>query len=125
MLVQTDSPRGDWPLGRIVLLRPDTEGVVRSVDVYCKGHVNTRTIEKLIPLEVSEPVDDQLLDKTDDNPVEMSEVNQLPDETADPVDMSEQEAPPSLCTVPEGRPQRASRIRATLERRELIKQGLL
>ena len=107
VLVQTDSPRGDWPLGSIVLLHPDTEGVVRSVDVYCKGHVNTRTVEKLIPLEVSEPVDEPILDKTDSSLTEMCEES-LPSDTVSTV-----------------RPQWASGVRAALERRELIKQGLL
>ncbi|XP_064087333.1 uncharacterized protein LOC135201986 [Macrobrachium nipponense] len=67
VLVQFESPRSEWLLGRIVELRPDSEGVIRSVDVYCKGHVSTRTVEKLVPLEVSEPVNKELIGNLDDN----------------------------------------------------------
>ena len=111
VLVQTDSPRGEWPLGRIIKLRPDSEGVVRSVEIYCKGHLSIRTVEKLIPLEISEPVNEQLLNSTDSH----SSSNHNTDS----------ESPHSSELVVKARPQRASRIKATLERRELIDQGLL
>ena len=109
--VQTDSPRGEWPLGRIIKLRPDSEGVVRSVEIYCKGHLSIRTVEKLIPLEISEPVNEQLLNSADSH----SSSNHN----------SDSESPHSSELVLKARPQRASRIKATLERRELIDQGLL
>ena len=111
VLVQTDSPRGNWPLGRIVQLRPDSEGVVRSVDVYSKGHVSTKTVDKLIPLEVSEPVGGQLRNTAADDPVS--------------INVSDSESPHSSKPVTKARPQRASGIKAALERKELIDQGLL
>ena len=110
VLVQVKSPRSEWPLGRIVELRPDSEGVIRSVDVYCKGHVNTQTVEKLIPLEVNESVDEELVSTVKDN------VN---------TDIPSSEMPRPHESIIEARPQRASKTRATLERRELIKQGAL
>ena len=111
VLVQVDSPRGSWPLGRIVQLRPDSEGVVRSVDVYCKGHVSTRTVDKLIPLEISEPVDGRLLSSTDDDLIS----KEVPDS----------QSCHSSVPVTKARPQRASGIKAARERKELIDQGLL
>ena len=110
VLVQVKSPRSEWPLGRIVELRPDSEGVIRSVDVYCKGHVSTQTVEKLVPLEVSESVDEELLNTLDDH------VN---------IDVSSSEMPHPPEQVIERRPQRVSKTRATLKRRELISQGAL
>ena len=110
VLVQVKSPRSEWPLGRVVELRPDSEGVIRSVDVYCKGHVSTQTVEKLVPLEVSESVDEELVSALEDN------VN---------IDVPSSEMPHPLEPIIETRPQRASKTRATLERRELIKQGAL
>ena len=111
VLVQTDSPRGEWPLGRIIKLRPDSEGDVRSVEIYCKGHLSIRTVEKLIPLEISEPVNEQLLNSADSHSSSNHNTNS--------------ESPHSSELVLEARPQRASRIKATLERKELIDQGLL
>ncbi|XP_064085400.1 uncharacterized protein LOC135200724 [Macrobrachium nipponense] len=103
VLVQVESPRSEWPLGRIVELRPDSEGVIRSVDVYCKGHVGTRTVEKLVPLEVSEPVNEELIGNLDDN------VN---------TDVPSYEMPHPPGQMFETHPQRASKTRATLERGE-------
>ena len=110
-MVQTESPSGDWPLGRVVSLRPDSEGIVRSVEVCCRGHVSIRTVEKLIPLEISEPVDEQLLNSAENDS----------NSTHDP----DSESPDSSEPVLKARPQRASRVKATLERRELIEQGPL
>ncbi|XP_064118982.1 uncharacterized protein LOC135223990 [Macrobrachium nipponense] len=109
-LAQVESPRSEWPLCRIVELRPDSEGVIRSVDVYCKGHVSTRTVEKLVHLEVSEPVNEELIGNLDDN------VN---------TDAPSSEIPHPPGQMIETRPQHASKTRATAERRELIKQGAL
>ena len=111
VLVQTDSPRGDWPLGRVVKLRPDSEGIVRSVDVHCKGHISIRTVDKLIPLEISEPMEEQL----------MNIAGSYLSNTSNP----DSELPHSSETITHARPQRASGIKATLERRELIHQGRL
>ena len=113
VLLQIDSPRGDWPLGRIVKLRSDSEGVVRSVEVYCKGHVSVRTVEKLIPLEISEPMDEQLLNGVGNNFQD------------DNVTDRELPVPCSPEPVIRARPQRASKTKATTERRELIEQGFL
>ncbi|XP_064098139.1 uncharacterized protein LOC135209372 [Macrobrachium nipponense] len=109
VLVQVESPRSEWRLGRIVELRPDS-GVIRSVDVFCKGHISTRTVEKLVPLEVSEPVNEELIGTLDDN------VN---------TDVPSSEMPHPPGQMIETRPERASKTRATIERRELIKQGAL
>ena len=82
-------------------IRHDSEGVIRAVDVYCKGNISLRTIEKLIPLEINEPL------------------------TIEDIRSNEEV---TSATEPQGsrfHPQRASKVKAAIERRELIKQGLL
>ena len=50
--VQTSKvQRGHWPLGRIEVTYPGTDGHVRAVDVRVKGQV-MRPIVKLCPLEL-------------------------------------------------------------------------
>ena len=53
VLVECDSPRGEWPLGKIEQLLPDQNGIVRSVKVKCKGVVSVRTVNRLVPLEIN------------------------------------------------------------------------
>ena len=57
VLIESDSSRGDWPLGKITDLHYDMDNVVRSVEVYTDGKTLIKTIEKLIPLEISESVE--------------------------------------------------------------------
>ena len=45
------SPRGHWPMGRIIKVHPDAEGVVRSAVVKTKSGVLARPITKLCLLE--------------------------------------------------------------------------
>ena len=45
------SPRGHWPMGRIIKVHPDAEGVVRSAIVKTKSGVLARPITKLCLLE--------------------------------------------------------------------------
>ena len=51
VLVETPEHREFWPLARIIDLIPDSEGVVRSAKVMLNGHVQTRTLNKLVALE--------------------------------------------------------------------------
>ena len=37
-------------------VHPDSDGIVRSADVFCNGTSSIRTLEKLIPLEVSDSI---------------------------------------------------------------------
>ena len=53
VLVECDSSRADWPLGRVVSVHPDENGTLRLVKVNSKGVTSLRTVEKLIPFEVS------------------------------------------------------------------------
>ena len=48
-----DFNRSTWPLGKILSLIPDKYGIVRLVKVLSKGRENLRTVDKLIPLEIS------------------------------------------------------------------------
>ena len=53
VLIEGDMPRAEWPLGKIEAIMPDKTGTLRLVKVLCKGNVSLRTIDKLIPLEIS------------------------------------------------------------------------
>ena len=51
ILMSPDTPRGKWPLGRIVKTHPGTDGQVRVVDVQVGKSIVTRPVVKLCPLE--------------------------------------------------------------------------
>lgn len=51
LVLSTDTPRGKWPLGRIVQVFPGPDGHVRTADVRVKGSILRRPIVKLCPLE--------------------------------------------------------------------------
>ena len=46
-------PRAEWPFRKIEAIMPDKTGTLRLVEVLCKGNISLRTIDKLIPLEIS------------------------------------------------------------------------
>ena len=54
VLVEREGSRADWPLGRVVSIHPDDNGALRLVKVDCKGVTSLRTVEKLIPFEISQ-----------------------------------------------------------------------
>ena len=53
VLVETEEIRDYWPLGKIERLLPDKRDQVRAAEVYVGGKLVTKTLDKLIPLEVS------------------------------------------------------------------------
>ena len=58
VLIDCDNTRTSWPLGKIVELLPDKQGIVRVVKVLSKGNITLRTVEKLIPLEIQAATND-------------------------------------------------------------------
>ena len=52
IVVQPDTPRGRWPLGRIVGVYPGRDGHTRVAKVACGVKTLVRPITKLIPLEI-------------------------------------------------------------------------
>lgn len=52
MVQQSDTPRGQWPLGRIVEVNPGADGHVRAVKVSFGGKTFSRPITKICPLEL-------------------------------------------------------------------------
>ena len=54
LVISPDTPRGKWPLGRIVEVMKSSDGQVRVVKVKVGDNVYTRSISKLCPLEVDE-----------------------------------------------------------------------
>ncbi|XP_069186421.1 uncharacterized protein [Procambarus clarkii] len=53
VLVDSDRPRSKWPIGQIVSVHPDCQGILRIVKVKCRGNTTLRTLEKLVPLELA------------------------------------------------------------------------
>ena len=53
LILSADSPRGKWPLGRVVEVIAGNDGFVRVVKVQVGGDVITRSITRICPLEVN------------------------------------------------------------------------
>ena len=53
LIISPDTPRGNWPLGRIIEVFPGKDGHVRVASVQVGKNVIKRPIVKLCPLEVS------------------------------------------------------------------------
>ena len=51
-----DTPRGMWPLGKVVDVFPGGDGLVRVVDILAKGKTYRRPTKLLVPLEVEPEV---------------------------------------------------------------------
>lgn len=59
VLIDCGTGRSSWSMGKIVSLLPDKKGIVRVVKVLSQGRTSLRTIDKLIPLEIStEPAEE-------------------------------------------------------------------
>lgn len=54
VLIDCNAPRAIWPIGRVTEISPGADGSLRVVKVLSKGIVSTRTVDKLIPLEISD-----------------------------------------------------------------------
>ena len=55
VLIESNSSREWWPLGRVIKLLPDPDGIVRAVTMYSRGVESVRTLDKLVNLEILEP----------------------------------------------------------------------
>lgn len=55
VLVKEPSPRGRWPLGRILELIPGRDGVARAAHVLIRGRRTRRLLSQLVFLEAAEP----------------------------------------------------------------------
>ena len=53
LVMSPDTPRGKWPLGRVMEVYPGKDGFVRVVKVLVNGKEISRPISKLCPLEVA------------------------------------------------------------------------
>jgi len=45
-----------WPLARITATYPGDDGIVRTVDLNCKGKTCRRSVQHLIPLDISQGI---------------------------------------------------------------------
>ena len=51
VLMQDDSlPRCHWQLGKIISVKPSSDGLVRSVEIKCKSGTFTRPLSKIVML---------------------------------------------------------------------------
>ena len=51
ILVHENSPRGSWPLGRIIRTITSEDGTIRSAEVVVRGKTCIRSVRHLYPLE--------------------------------------------------------------------------
>ena len=80
VVVECDSPRREWPLGKVEELLPDQNGVVRSVKVKCKGVISLRTVNRLVPLEINnsesnEEISNLELDRVNTQSVQSNDIH--------------------------------------------------
>ena len=57
LVLSTDTPRGQWPLGRITKTFTGSDGRVRVVNVQVGRNELTRSVHKLVPLEFDGRID--------------------------------------------------------------------
>ena len=53
LVIQPDSPRGRWPLGRVTGVYPGRDGHIRVAEVVSGAKTVIRPITKLIPLGIN------------------------------------------------------------------------
>ena len=51
LVMDDDSPRGQWPLGLVVNVEKSNDGLVRAAEVRAKGKIKRRPVTKLVFLE--------------------------------------------------------------------------
>ena len=61
IIVDDNSPRGKWPLGRVVRVMPGPDGIIRTAAVKTSTGEYTRPVAKLCLLELNE--DDVFADR--------------------------------------------------------------
>ena len=57
LVLSADTPRGQWPLGRITKTITGSDGRVRVVNVQAGRNKLTRSVHKLVPLEFDGQID--------------------------------------------------------------------
>ncbi|XP_069179081.1 uncharacterized protein [Procambarus clarkii] len=53
VLVDSDGSCSEWPIGHIVSVHPDSQGILRIVKIKCRGNTALKTLAKLVPLELA------------------------------------------------------------------------
>ena len=59
LIVSPVTPRGQWPLGRVIEVHPGEDGRVRVAKIQVGRNVITRSVSKLCPLEVCNQSDEK------------------------------------------------------------------
>ena len=121
------SARYSWPLARIVETFSDSEGVVRSVKVLCRGEEYLRPVSQIVPLEL----DDERDDDVEEDDASTEEMTPQPDvRTTDDDDDSFQQpySPGAGAPSPReprlaARPVRRAAVRQRQKMQELVKAG--
>ena len=120
VILETPSNRDFWPMGKVLELVKDTEGFVRSVKVLSRGVTYTRTLNKLVLLEMDPSLGNETLISNADLPSlpfnpdvpvkEKYPVENTADEPSRKEDEQVMESDPEVSV----RPKRKAAIRAKL-----------
>ena len=63
LVLEDNTPRGQWPLGRVEVVYPGVDGATRVVDVRVRGKLYRRAITRIVPLGVDGRTQDELADE--------------------------------------------------------------
>ena len=100
VLLEAGTNRERWPLGKILELLPDSNGIVRAVKILSRGRESVQSVTKLVPMEVTGP-----------NPLRAQEEDVIPEQPEVPANLSQ-------------RPLRAAAEQAVARNRGLFEDGL-
>ena len=144
LLKYPHSARYRWPLAKILQTYPDQDGVIRSVEVRCRGENYLRPVNQIVPLEL----DGEITTEEDSNagssdgterrsreaspgastpgtpapttPSSPGPTRTTPNATSQPADSSTQRSP---TTTPARRPLRRAAVLQRQRMRDLIETG--
>ena len=95
------SARYNWPLARVLEVFPDSEGIVRSVRLLCKGEEYLRPISQIVPLELDGEQRDSESESKPESPAPSEhETSGEPDSNARNDDAVQPAAPVSGRSIP-------------------------
>lgn len=95
VLIESTAKRIKWPLGKVVQLIEGKDGIVRLVKVRTRQGDLLRPIQRLYPLEVSFPVDENLRKQIESPTICDKDENPNPSDSSSPLPASQEEPSPT------------------------------